>query len=568
MTPHGVRLLLLLLLPLVLAAASCGGGRDRQPEPTPAPPEGSTPAAEGAEAAAPPAASQGSALFAQGVASGDPAPDRVMLWTRIEGREGEVPVAWAVYRDPSATQRVAGGRATARPEEDHTVRVDATGLEAGTTYYYRFAVGEERSVIGRTRTLPTGEVDRVRLAVVSCSNYPAGYFHAYRAIAERADIAAVLHLGDYMYEYPEEHETEDGERVGYGDGTPLNREPEPAGEVITLDDYRQRYRSYRSDPDLQEVHRQHPFIPVWDDHETANNSWVNGAENHDPQTEGPWRRRRAAALQAYFEWLPVRRPERSGPRLYRSFAFGELLDLFMLDGRLEGRDRQVDQTDPRWTAEDRHMLGDTQEQWLISGLRASDAAWRLVGQQTVFSPVIGPEMRRNTDQWDGYPAARNRILSAIAGGRGQPPVTDVVILSGDIHSSWAFEVPRDPFANDGSYDARSGRGSLAVELVTPATSSEPVGVALRNQGMDVEVMLGSAVSTHPHLKWVNALRNGYLIVDLTAERAIGEWWFIDDVRSPEFGQSFARAYRVDRGSAHLVELGEATEPPPAPALAP
>ena len=284
-------------------------------------------------------ARQGSeAVFRHGVASGDPLRDRVVLWTRVTpGTPGEtVDVEWMMARDARMSRAIARGSIRTSADRDYTVKIDPVGLDPGSTYYYRFSARGARSPIGRTRTLPARPTRHVRLALASCSNLPFGFFNAYARIAARPDLDAVLHLGDYIYEYANDRY---GNRAE-GDGTALGRVPLPDREIVTLDDYRQRYGQYREDPDLQAAHRQHPFIAVWDDHETANNSWRGGAQNHNPE-DGDWSARRVAAVRAWLEWMPVRESPGGDFRLYRQFAFGDLADLMMLDTRLEARELQV-----------------------------------------------------------------------------------------------------------------------------------------------------------------------------------------------------------------------------------
>ncbi|MEM1414382.1 MAG: alkaline phosphatase D family protein [Myxococcota bacterium] len=499
----------------------------------------------GATAAPPDTPAAPALSFPHGVASGDPLDDRVILWTRVSGAEGPAPVRWTVYADPARSEVVERGSAEARPEHDFTVHVDAAGLAPGTTYYYAFEAGGVTSPLGRTRTAPRGPTERLRVAFFSCANYPAGFFHPYRAVARRADVDVVLHLGDYFYEYAS---------ADYGDGAALGRVPDPEGEVITLADYRRRFASYRRDPDLQEAHRQHPWVVTWDDHESANNSHEEGAENHDPATEGDWETRRAASRKAYFEWMPIRPP--SGTRLYRRLRFGDLVDLFMLDGRMAGRSPQMDTDEAGWDGPERQMLGAAQERWLLEGLRASTTSWRLLGQQTVFSPAEGPE-GRNTDQWDGYPAARQRLLDGLAGDA----IAGVAFLTGDIHSSWAFDVPGEGYAADGS-------GALAVELVTPAVSSPPLANTFRRLEMDVEAIVAFMRETHPHLRWLDLEHNGYVLLDLTPEALTAEWYFTGERREAAFEERFARGFRTAPAPVHLVAVETPTATPDAPPLAP
>ncbi len=301
-------------------------------------------------------------VFRHGVASGDPLADRVILWTRVTPKSptGSQTVSWQIARDAKFARIVSRGELQTGAARDFTVKVDAMGLDPGTAYYYRFESMDARSAIGRTRTLPPAGVSRIRLGVVSCSNLPQGYFNAYSCLAKRADIDAVLHLGDYFYEY---------QNAQYGDGTKLGRIPAPNKEIIALQDYRERHAQYKADPDSQEIHRQHPFIVTWDDHEIANDTWAGGAQNHNPEKgEGDWWVRRSAAAQAYYEWMPIREDAQTlTPRVYRTFRFGDLATLFMLDTRLVGRDEQVSREDVKGLeAPRRSILGAAQEHWLES----------------------------------------------------------------------------------------------------------------------------------------------------------------------------------------------------------
>ena len=479
-----------------------------------------------------------SSRFPHGVASGDPLADRVVLWTRVQASGTEAPeVRWQLAEDAAFARIAAAGSLRTAAERDFTVNVDAGGLTPGTTYYYRFQVDGAWSPIGRTRTLPVA-ASHLRLALVSCANYPYGFFNVYARLAARGDLDAVLHLGDYIYEF---------ENGRYGDGTPLGRVPQPAGETVSLDDYRQRYATYRSDPDLQEVHRQHPFITVWDDHELANNAWRDGAQNHQPDREGDWRTRRAAAWRAYHEWMPVRGTSDFVPRLYRSLRFGGLADLVMLDTR-SLRDEQVGRDDLAGLADPaRSILGAAQEAWCFGELRESQRTgtpWRLLGQQVLFARMT-PAGRgvQNADNWDGYQGARERVLDFIARER----MKDVVVLTGDVHSSWAMDVPRNPW--DG-YSARSGEGSLAVEIVAPAVSSPPPfrdGQG-RERAAALRVML-------PHLKFMDGENRGYVVLDITPQRLQADWFFVPTVQERTGEETHAASLVTDRGASHLVPAG-------------
>ena len=490
-------------------------------------------------------AAQPRTIFVHGVASGDPLPDRVILWTRVTAPEGmdEIAVDWTVARDPNLRDVVSSGSVQASATRDFTVKVDAEGLSAGTTYYYAFEALGEASLTGRTRTAPAGLVDRLRLGVVSCSNYAHGYFHVYRHVAEDTDLDLVLHLGDYIYEYG------DGE---YG----RDRTLDPAHEILTLDDYRRRYKHYRLDTDLQAAHQQHAFVCVWDDHETANNAWSGGAGNHDPLTEGSYAERKAVAYQVYAEYMPIR--EEAVGKIWRSFSYGGLLDLFMLDTRIYGRDEQIaasDRGDPS-----REILGTEQQAWLTAGLQASSAGWKVLGQQVMlgqlsssadsFSPL-------NSDQWDGYVFARERLLEALA------PVEGVIVLTGDIHTSWAMDITPTP-SDATTYDPATGEGSLAVEFVTTSVTS--------NSGFDARVAPSferSLMGTNRHIKHVDLVCRGWLTLDLTPARAQADFFVVDGV-TPQAGEaSHLTSWYVDAGTRHLREADGALGPrDDAPAAAP
>ena len=329
--------------------------------------------------------------FNHGVASGDPLTDRVILWTRVTPtEEGQVLVQWEVAADAGFADIVAQGEGVTNADVDYTVKVDAEGLEPGTAYYYRFMTGDKTSPMGKTRTLPEGTVAAASFAVVSCSNYPAGFFNVYGELAKQ-DVDAVLHLGDYLYEYS---------AAGYASerAEELGRVVEPANEIISLSDYRTRYAQYHSDVDMQAAHAAHPFIIVWDDHEVANDSWENGAENHNPATEGSYAERKMAAIQAWYEWLPVRPPTTMDDIIYRRFQYGDLLDLLMLDTRHVGRDQQlqysdfatggiidVDSVRAAYNDSTRSIMGSEQRGWLREQLNQSNARWQVLGQQVLMS---------------------------------------------------------------------------------------------------------------------------------------------------------------------------------------
>ena len=487
--------------------------------------------------------------FRHGVASGDPLADRVLLWTRISGAAADrVPVAWTVARDPDFAEIVAAGETATGPERDYTVKVTASGLRPGRSYHYRFEALGERSPAGRTKTLAR-DPDRAKLAFVSCSNLPFGYFNVYRRIARRDDLDAVLHLGDYLYEYPNRD---------YGDGTRFGRAPQPNKEITTLSDYRTRHAQYKSDPDLQEVHRRHPFICIWDDHEITNNAFTDGAQNHQiDEEEGDWFIRREAAVRAYFEWMPIREPEPwPSHRIYRSFRFGGLLDLIMLDTRLIGRSRQAEWGDTEAMAHaTRSLLGPVQEQWLFRQLRSGKEAgvrWPVLGQQVMMGAMLDADGNaQNPDQWDGYQASRNRLFDVLDRER----IGNLVVLTGDVHQSWGMDLPRDPFSG---YDRETGAGSYGVDFVTTAVSS-PSSLLRR---LETETAVGDAVreqlGANPHMKFGEGFHRGYCLLDIGRERVRNDWFFVPTVEEKTDEAFWAAGIEVASGT----QRGVRAEAPP------
>jgi alkaline phosphatase D len=486
-------------------------------------------------------------LFQHGVASGDPLPDGIVLWTRVSpSRSSPVLVTWQMAIEPEFQRLVASGTTLTGAERDFTVKVEAGGLEPARTYYYRFRAQQRTSPVGRTRTAPRGETPRARFGVASCSSYSQGYFHAYRALAERADLDAVIHLGDYIYE------SGPGQ---FGNDRPV----EPARETISLLDYRTRHAHYKRDPHLQEVHRQHPFMCVWDDHESANNSWKDGAVSHQPDLEGAWADRKAAAQRAYAEWMPIREQADRG-RIWRKLAWGNLADVILLDTRMWARTTSsaaiAGPTPPGSPAQT--LLGDDQAAWLEEQIGSSLARWKLIGQQVmVANLILAPGMIVNLDQWHGYPASRLRLLEFLR----TRAAGNVVVLTGDLHSSWANELVLDP--NDpAQYDPTTGQGALAVEFVTPGITSPGIPPAYLG-------VVSGAQPYNPHLRWFDLVRQGYMVIDVLPERVQAAWFLYPDIKQPSAAEeSFAAAWSVNSGSPRLHRDAAAAAPPddpPAPA---
>ncbi|MFH2095981.1 MAG: alkaline phosphatase D family protein, partial [Bacteroidota bacterium] len=443
--------------------------------------------------------------FYHGVASGDATSDAVIIWTRVtpSGQMDSIEVGWYMATDTFFTNVVASGTFWTNEGRDNTVKVDVTGLTPDTWYYYYFNALSTNSLIGRTKTTPNGDNDSLRIAVVSGSNYNNGYFNVYRTMAARNDIDAVFHLGDYIYEYGTGQ---------YGDHS--DRELLPSYEILTLDDYRMRYSHYRLDPDLRFAHQQYPWYVVYDDHETANNSWVGGAENHDSGTEGSWDDRVAAGKKAFFEWLPIRDNQDSS--IYHTIKFGKLGSVFFLDTRLEGRD------DPEGLANDdpnKKMIGSTQYNWLTQQLynaqySTDSTQWKIIAQQVMFAPLLMLGITLNSDQWDGYEVERQSILNFI----NAYGIMNSVILTGDIHTSWANDVPNPMMGSYGSY----GQGSGTVEFVTPSVTSPST---------DFGAGIGEAVimAANSHIKYCDLAHRGYYILDVNKNRCQADWYFVNDI---------------------------------------
>lgn len=515
------------------------------------------------------------APFYHGVASGDPLSDRVIIWTRVTPEtEGPIAVAWHMATDTALQNVVASGSFTTDATRDYTVKVDVAGLAADQTYYYRFSTSAGSSIIGRTKTAPAQAVEQLKLAVVSCSNYAHGYFNAYDRLGARNDLDAIIHLGDYIYEY------QNG--FYFSPQIQEDRPLQPDWETVSLADYRTRYSLYRLDRDLMRAHQQHPFISVWDDHESANDAYKDGAQNHQPDTEGPWEVRKRASRQAYFEWLPIR--EQADSSIYRKFSYGELAEVFMLDTRIEGRDQQIpDVQAPELNDPSRSILGDEQEAWLKQGLAQSTAQWKVIGTQVLFSPFnVGFSAPTNPDSveslfvdiWDGYPAERDSLIAYF---RAQE-LKNLVFVAGDIHSSFGLDINELP-TDTSRYNPATGKGSVAVEFVTPSITSanfdENIGPTL-TEVLELCVnqpcpFIGSLTNPNPHVKFTDLDRHGYLILDLQAGQAQGDWFYVQNILARDTLESFGAGLLALAGEPHL-RTASAPAPPkavqaiPAPAI--
>lgn len=505
-------------------------------------------AATAATAAAPLAARGFGSGFTHGVASGEPGPDKVMLWTRYVAEQDHY-LEFQVSESQDFTNVVAGGSARASAETDWCAKAWADGLREAKWYYYRFIAPDgSTSEIGRTRTLPEGEVDRFRMAVFSCSNFGFGWFNAYAHAAEANDVDLALHLGDYLYEY---------QRGNYPSANDAHHERIlwPENEIVTLADYRLRYATYRSDPDLRRIHQLLPMISVWDDHESANDSWKVGAQNHQPDTEGDWEVRKAIAKRVYREWMPVSNEP------YARYDIGNLATLFRLDTRLEGREQQFNLTavmagkqspeavlaalagfrDRAYLDRKRQLLGATQEAWLADGLRESRASgriWQVLVQQVLMGSISSPPdllealgskvpdfararivaaaaasragLPSNMDAWDGYPAARNRLFAAALDADAR-----LVSLAGDSHNAWAFDL---------------GREGEPVGMEFGVSSVTSPGLETSLGAIPPDTLAQQIVAHNRDLKWVDTSQRGYMVVELTPDNASSEFRFAETIR--------------------------------------
>lgn len=462
------------------------------------------------------------------MASADPLPHGVLIWTRCAR---PATVRWEVADNAEFARPVAVGEAPALATQDNTVHVDVTDLDPATSYWYRFALGDQHSPAGRTRTAPApgqaNDSDRLRIGLVSCSSLRTGFFTAYGHLAQR-DLDLVVHVGDYIYD--------GGTRSSHG--VKAVRMVDPPRTLVTLADYRARHAQYRNDADLAALHARHPMAVIWDDHDLAGSTWNGGAGGHHPAWHGSWAAREAAAVQAWREWVPVRSSDSADPRLiYRTLRLGGLADLFMLDTRLVGRERPA-RSGLRPGAfvgrRDRSLLGSAQWQWLEQGLSTSTARWKLLGNQVVMAPIaslgIGPGFGYNPDQWDGYPAERARLLAGAA-ERGD----QLVVLSGDLHSSWASEL---------------GSG---VEFVTPGVSATPFSRLLLPGGRATATLAARWFrGQNSHVHFCDLRRRGYVVIDITAERVQADWWHLDTVRSPKGAERWAGGWQLAHGETHLA----------------
>ncbi|WP_166372541.1 alkaline phosphatase D family protein [Psychromonas sp. SA13A] len=522
--------------------------------------------------------------FNHGIASGDPLTDAIILWTRITpSSDGEITVSWEIAIDQAFTQLVNTGNTTTSAARDYTIKVDAIGLSASTTYYYRFISNGTTSSIGTTKTLPDGSPDSVKLAVLSCANYPAGFFNVYNLAAQQDDLDAILHLGDYIYEYGR------GE-YGSDNAETLDRQVLPTTEIFSLSDYRTRYAQYHSDPDLQLLHSKVPFITVWDDHEVADDTWSEGAANHN-EDEGSFEDRKLAALQAYFEWLPIRPwSEGNYAEIYRQFSFGDLVDLYMLDTRVLAREKQLDYADyfdgsvlfdeatfnQDLYETERTMLGAEQLQWLNDSVSVNNGRWQLLGQQVLMGAMKLPgavalnamsttdyaelgtlallagrikagDSTITADEQTYYEANADKLTADALSLLSFPELPynldawdgyaterdkilaifndaskNLVVVAGDTHNAWANEL------------SNSDDKVVGVEFATASISSPGLEYYLSISDDAIESTEDGFVSLIEGLKYSNAKDRGFLTLTFTQEKVKSQWHYVDTILSSEY----------------------------------
>jgi alkaline phosphatase D len=505
--------------------------------------------------------------FSHGVASGEPGPTSVLLWTRFVAERDDTVIDYEVWDPSGSTKVMAAGQVTASRWRDHIAKIVVSGLEPGKTYNYRFIAPDgTKSPMGRTRTLPVGDVSRYRLGVFSCSNLPFGWFNAYAHANMADDFDIALHLGDYLYEYHRGNYPSAKDAVA-------GRLIEPGHEMVALADYRLRYASYRADPDLQRLHQMFPMIAMWDDHEFTNDAYAEGAQNHQP-SEGDWADRKRTAERAYREWMPVR--DRTDDVWWTSYRIGELAEIQLTESRVVARSRQASFGQPTGDEAEimrqlqafaagplfdanRTMLGATQEQWLADRFRNNPTRWNIWAQQTIVGSLVQPQgmenwlptdtqpfirervlrgglaakagIPSNMDAWDGYPAARARALSA-----AQNSNADLVVLTGDTHNGWGFSL---------SHDSRAAGVEFAGQSVTSP------GLESTFTGTDAGTVTRALRQANTGLGWADSGNRGYMMVELTRDRAISEWRFSDGIKTPSAQLKGSHRISVNHGARKL-----------------
>lgn len=496
------------------------------------------------------------AIFSHGVASGEPQADSVLLWTRVSVDQKTAPVEWELALDSQFRNVLQNGTISAEEDNDHCVKVTVSSLQAAQVYYYRFKCQGVYSEPGRTRTLPKGDVDQLSIAIASCSNFPFGYFNAYEVIAADPDIQFVLHLGDYIYEYGHK---------GYGGktGKAINRNHEPAHEILSLADYRQRHAQYKADIASRLMHAAHPLIPTWDDHESTNNPYMQGAQNHQPG-EGDWSERRDASLKAYYEWMPIREPEAGLNRkqLWRHFQFGNLASLLTLETRHTGRSIQIDYKDhlEKIKSKDerhqflKHVLGNPERTMLSKNmqdfyqqsLQDNNSQWHLLGNQIPMARTHVPDISKfqknkksgaydpvaeehaqfrrlgelnlpiYLDTWDGYPGARQAFYEQ----NQKLGIEDLLVLTGDSHSFWTNQL----FDDNGK--------AMGVEIGTAGITSPG---DFESYGPQTASAMDKLIAEHnPEIVWTDCQHRGFVKLTLDKHKAEADFISVTNILTEKY----------------------------------
>ena len=541
--------------------------------------------------------------FNYGVASGDPLTDRVILWTHAKyaGFADSVLLTYQVATDATFTSIVSTGSVTASESTGFTAKVDATGLTAGSEYHFRFIRDKWISPVGVTRTLPATNVTSVKFAVFSCTLYSAGYFNAYDA-ALKSGAQYAVHLGDYIYEYGS-----DPAKFGNSDAVKLGRVTAPANDIVSLEDYRTRYALYRTDPNLKALHAAMPWITVWDDHEFTNNSWVDGAENHNSATQGPWSARKAIAARVYHEWMPIRTQDTANLlKIYRRFDFGNIFSLHMVDTRIEGRDKQYDAYGDAdggitryvtalttGTDATHRMMSTTQQAWLTNGMAASTATWQIMGNQDImarmwfpanvlqaqalaFASPTPPNLQAVSTAISSFLTAKG---TRAAYGQGALTATQVALLDKASNprlpynlDSWdGYPIQRETILQtikaQGkkfitlSGDSHNGWFTNLTTLAGDKVGVEFAGSSVTSPGFEsaglgglASSLDGTAVVTGGHglglglvddLNYVDTIRRGYLLMTATAASIKGEFVYVDTIQSTTYTATTGKTVTVN-----------------------
>ena len=505
--------------------------------------------------------------FNHGVASGDPLEDRVILWTRVTPQQaGPVEVILEVSENKNFSKVAYSKKLNTSSLSDYTIKYDFLAKQycnSDNGFFYRFRAGNSVSETGRSKTF-SKNIKSAKIAIFSCSNFPAGYFNAYQAAAEKNDLDLWLHLGDYLYEYPMGgYATENAEKLG--------RAPIPIHEMITLSDYRQRHAQYKLDQGSIALHKHAPLIAVWDDHEFSNDAWKRGAENHSEDgSEGDFYARRAAAIKAYYEWMPIRE-QQNKRRIFRDFKIGKLMHLIMLDTRQFGRDKQIQPKDylsksgfyqakfyNDLNSEYRELLGAEQFSWIEDKILNSNAAWTIFGQQVLMTKLKFPDISKtlkaeeipdflkpylkllglgipsNLDAWDGYPAARNKLYKLMKNAKKK-----FISLAGDTHNSWVSEL-----------ENQSGE-KVGIELGAPSVTSPGITDVLN---LDENNFVDSIVKLNKELQWMNPSNRGYLFLDCTDSKIIASFNFIKELENINSEISSSQSFLIHREGLELKKI--------------